>query len=74
MIQTIDFRVDQKANDLDRIGLARCRVSDVSSSVKLAATFKNLRELDLEENLLGSWSQIFSLLNELKNLKILIVR
>ena len=80
IVQHFDFkqnffnRVSQKAKDLERIGLARCRISEVHGSIKLAKVFSNLVELDLEENLLCSWSQIFDVLNAFTKLKILNVR
>lgn len=68
------FRVDQKASDLIRIGLAGCKISEVNGSSKLSLKFPSLVELDLDENLLSVWSQIFTVLSELKNLKIFNVR
>jgi hypothetical protein len=36
--------------------------------------FPLITEMDLEGNLLNSWNQIFGVLNELKNLKLINVR
>jgi hypothetical protein len=56
---------------LNCINLSYNTVSSVSTISKLTQMFPLISELDLENNLLNSWSQIFTVLNELKNIKIL---
>ena len=56
------------------INLANCNVSSIDNISIVAEKFPYVIELDLESNLFNSWSQIFNILNSLKNIKILSLR
>lgn len=53
------------------INLADCNVSSIENIQIVSERFPNVRELDLESNLFNSWSQIFTILNKMKKIKIL---
>ncbi len=56
------------------VNLAYCKVSSLSNLDFFAENFPFMSELDLEGNLIDSWSFIFTILNNLKSIKIINVR
>jgi hypothetical protein len=59
---------------LTAICIAQSKISDLSTLHKINETFKHLREIDLEDNLLSSWNDIFNVLDQIKNLRIINIR
>lgn len=53
------------------ISLAENKISSLSTSSRLNETFPRLTEIDLGDNLISSWSEVFQLLDAVKNLRIL---
>ena len=56
------------------VNLANCKISSLNGIETMNAQFPHLTELDLECNLLNSWSQVFQVLDTFKNLKIINIR
>ena len=56
------------------VSLADCGVSSIETYPILCDRYPLISELDLGSNLLNSWSQIFTVLDNLKNIKILNLR
>ena len=54
--------------------MAQSKIATFNTLDKINQTFKYLKELDLQENLFGSWEDVFRVLDELKTLKIINIR
>jgi hypothetical protein len=51
--------------------VAQSKVASLKTLPKINQAFPGLKEIDAEENLLSSWAEIFQILDELKNLKLI---
>ena len=56
------------------VNLAHCKISSLDGLDTMNAQFPHLTELDLECNLLNSWSQVFKILDTFKKIKIINIR
>ena len=75
LILTLNFySVNDKSIKLNCINLSYNNISNITSTNRLTQVFPLITEMDLEGNLLNSWNQIFGVLNELKNLRLINVR
>lgn len=65
--------IDEKKG-LECISLSDSNVSSIETIEVLSEKFPNVKELDLDKNLLNSWSQIFTILKHLKQIKTINLR
>jgi hypothetical protein len=56
---------------LDAISVAQSKIANLTTLPKVSEMFTNLKEIDLEDNLFGSWEDIFKILDELKHLRLI---
>lgn len=65
-----NFNVKDKTIMINQVNLAYCKINESGDLRFLTETFPYMKELDLEGNLFTCWSQIFSILDQLKDLKL----
>jgi len=61
-------------NSITCCNLANYKISSVENVAQFREVFQNIKELELESNLLDDWTQIFKVINELPKLKLINVR
>ena len=66
-----NFNVKDKAIMINQVNLAYCKINESGDLKFLKETFPYMKELDLEGNLFTCWSQIFSILDQLNDLKLI---
>ena len=66
--------MNERKIQLSCVSLANYKISSIDGLGHLAGTFPQIRELELESNLLNSWSQIFQILSSMENLRLINVR
>ena len=68
------LRINNQKSMIKCVNLAYCKISRLGSLDFFNTSFPFMNELDIESNLLDSWSTIFQLLGQLKQIKILNIR
>lgn len=66
-----NFNVKDKAIMINQVNLAYCKINESGDLKFLKETFPYMKELDLEGNLFTCWSHIFSILDQLNDLKLI---
>jgi hypothetical protein len=56
---------------LPNVSLAYCKINSIDRIDSFKAIFKCVKEIDIEGNLLNSWEQVFTILDNLKAITLL---
>ena len=65
------FRLIEK---LPNVSLAYCKINSIEKMDSFKIIFRCIKEIDIEGNLLNSWQQVFTILDNLKSITLLNAR